>query len=704
MALSPLVRATYRSRPTLRSEVAAAAAAYLAITLVLFRDLLPVIGTHLYGDLGDPLLNTATLAWNATVLPLTDAWWNFPSFAPLSGVTAWTEHLIGAYPLTTPIIWSTGNAVLAHNALLIACFPLNGICAFLLAREVTGSAAGAFVGGLAFAFAPVHAEHVTQVQLLMAFGMPLALYGLHVYLRTGARASLAWFAAGWASVLLSNAYFLVFFPLLLGLWNLWFLRGRLRRAWVDIGATAVLCVLPVIPLLWGYYARLTAYAFSRPYSELTRRSADVAGLTGISQRAVVWRDVLPNTFYEGAMFPGFCISILVILACVMRPRRFDDDPAPSVMRDVSASRQTTLFYFAAAIVMWSFTLGPQPQWAGVGSIAYGPYWLLLQLPGGQNIRVPPRGWIVAALCIAVCAGAGASWLAGRKRSWVVLPIAVAIVTEVWFRASAYEVPAPVENGLIPAGAVVLELPLYEGYQNTRAQYRAVLGGYRVVNGYSGYSAPHSEALRRALAAHRPEALNAFRRLGDLYLLIEPEVDRAFIDWLLSQHGIEPLPTTGAIRAYRLPGRAGPALPDSAAELIMQALPGERLRSGARLLPGQELTSTSGRYRLHYQTDGNVVLYDDTDRTALWNSATTSSRPGQAMMERDGNFVVYDGQGRVLWTTGTTGNPNAYLLVQDDGNLVVYRPDLQPMWDRLSATMVPASGRAPAPTVHRGPPP
>ena len=137
---------------------------------------------------------------------------------------------------------------------------------------------------------------------------------------------------------------------------------------------------------------------------------------------------------------------------------------------------------------------------------------------------------------------------------------------------------------------------------------------------------------------------------------------------------------------------------------MQALPGERLRSGARLLPGQELTSTSGRYRLHYQTDGNVVLYDDTDRPARWTSATTSSRPGQAMMERDGNFVVYDGQGRALWMTGTTGNPNAYLLVQDDGNLVVYRPDLQPMWDRLSATMVPASGRAPAPAVHRGPPP
>jgi hypothetical protein len=43
-------------------------------------------------------------------MPLTQGWWNYPAFAPLPGVTAWTEHLLGAYPLTTPIVWMTGNA------------------------------------------------------------------------------------------------------------------------------------------------------------------------------------------------------------------------------------------------------------------------------------------------------------------------------------------------------------------------------------------------------------------------------------------------------------------------------------------------------------------------------------------------------------------------------------------------------------------
>src|SRR5262245_51600373 len=96
-------------------ETAVAALLYTVTAVLLFHTLLPVIASRIYADPGDPLLNAAILSWNATHVPLTSAWWNFPSFAPLSGITAWTEHLLGAYPLTSPIIWTTGNAVLAYN-------------------------------------------------------------------------------------------------------------------------------------------------------------------------------------------------------------------------------------------------------------------------------------------------------------------------------------------------------------------------------------------------------------------------------------------------------------------------------------------------------------------------------------------------------------------------------------------------------------
>ena len=41
-----------------------------------------------------------------------------------------------------------------------------------LLHRVTGSSISAFIGGLAFAFAPFTGEHVSHIQMLMAFGMP----------------------------------------------------------------------------------------------------------------------------------------------------------------------------------------------------------------------------------------------------------------------------------------------------------------------------------------------------------------------------------------------------------------------------------------------------------------------------------------------------------------------------------------------------
>ncbi len=526
----------------------AAGCGYAAITLLLFGNLLPVIGTHVYVDQGDPVLNTSVLLWNAKTLPLTGAWWDFPSFAPLSGVTAWTEHLLLAYPLTSPIIWITGNAVLAYNALLLTCFPLNGICAFLLVREVTRSSIGAFVGGLAFAFAPYHAVQLAHVQTLMAFGMPLALYGLHRYLRIRRLSALAWFALGWFSVSLANAYMLVFFPILVMLWCLWFLRQESWRAWAWIGGTAIITLIPAVPLLWGYHVRQNAYGFLRPYAEQLSQSASATDLTAISHRAVLWSGFASDSFRESAIFPGLCISTLAALAVLARRRA---EPAR--------------FYFGAAVAMWLVALGPEPTWSGAQSVVYGPYWLLLQvLPIANRIRVPARAWLPAALCLAVCAGMGASWLAWRtRRAWVVWPLALAIVGEGWFYDQTYELPVPVQSGLIPVGATVLDLPLLQGFQNASAQYLAVVGNYRVVNGYSGYTAPHSAALREALAAHHAPAVDAFRRRGDLYVLVRPEVDAPFEEWLRSQQPIELVATSGLTRVYRLarlgPGPATPVL-------------------------------------------------------------------------------------------------------------------------------------------------
>nr|AQQ75175.1 hypothetical protein [uncultured bacterium] len=107
---------------------------------------------------------------------------------------------------------------------------------------------------------------------------------------------------------------------------------------------------------------------------------------------------------------------------------------------------------------------------------------------------------------------------------------------------------------------------------------------------------------------------------------------------------------------------------------------DTLASGTRLSGGQSITSSNGRYRLLYQNDGNLVFYDDVDKVALWSSGTTGTAAGQALMQADGNFVVYTAQGAAVWASGTPGNDNARLVVQNDGNLVLYRADNQPAWE------------------------
>jgi len=96
-----------------------------------------------------------------------------------------------------------------------------------------------------------------------------------------------------------------------------------------------------------------------------------------------------------------------------------------------------------------------------------------------------------------------------------------------------------------------------------------------------------------------------------------------------------------------------------------------------LYPGRSLSSCDGRFTLTLQGDGNLVLYQG--RTALWQTRTTGKRSAVAIMQRDGNFVIYDETGTPIWATNTAGHPGASLWVQNDGNLVVYDPVRRPLW-------------------------
>lgn len=598
----------------------AATLLYAGITALLFRALLPHLGTHLFSDPGDPLLNAAILGWNASHVPLTGAWWNFPSFAPVEGVTAFTEHMLLTYPVASPIVWATGNPVLAYNVVFLLAKPLNGAAAFALGRELTGSSAAGWIAGLAFAFAPYQAIHSGHLQLMLSFGMPVSLLWLHRYLHGGGTRALVWFAVGWMITALSNAYLLMFFPLVVAMYCVWFVRPVEWRRLVPPVAAAGLATLAMAPLLCGYHVRLAAYGLAREMGEIRLYSADVVSLAGLFHANTAWRALLPHDFEERALFPGFTILALAIMALWSRrgdahesvsgPRAtpwsrrlfaasaavtivvlariqtgpwgwhfgpiplppFDPHSVFSVafvlllaavltnrwFHEAWWRRDPVVFFGVTLAVLWLLALGPLPEWSTPWRfVTYGPYWLLMHLPGVDAIRVPARIWLAGVLCLAMLAAYGTAVLLGRytRRPRVaVVALTLLIVVEGWFGGATVEVPPPMPAGVIPEGAVVLDLPIGSGYRNAVPQYRAVVGRYRTINGYSGYEPVFFDSFLRGLDERRAGTLDRYLAAGDLYVIIRPGVEPALMAWLTSLPGATELTVSGGGHVYRLPRR------------------------------------------------------------------------------------------------------------------------------------------------------
>lgn len=108
------------------------------------------------------------------------------------------------------------------------------------------------------------------------------------------------------------------------------------------------------------------------------------------------------------------------------------------------------------------------------------------------------------------------------------------------------------------------------------------------------------------------------------------------------------------------------------------IPSGILSPGKELRADEAVLSPDRRFKLIYQSDGNLVLYR-WDMVPLWHTFTHGSDAFYTKMQNDGNFVVYDVNVTPLWHSFTFGNPGSYLKMQNDGNLVVYSPSNVALW-------------------------
>lgn len=530
----------------------AAAGLFLALTLLLTwpLPLHPASASLPMGPDGD--LFAWTLAWDAHAFlaqPL--AVFDANIYHPLRHTLAFSENLIGSAFIAAPIIWASGNPVLALNVVVLLSVMLSGLGAYVLARRLGLGQAAAVVAGVIFAFSPPRFFRSGQLHLGVVQWMPFALASLHAYFDTGRRRHLAAAAALFTLQALSSGHGAVFLALAVGVLAVWRLAqrfpGRRQRE-----------------RLIGDSQDARQRARTTPNRAPTRRVLGIASallllapsaLVYLPYRAVQVEVGLRRTLENWAVTPGSFIAApthlqTALLSLLPGPRILDTASAflfpgfvPLLLAlaaigalvsgwPAAAARPRAIACYAAILVvgLW-LSIGPP---LGVWPLVY---WL----PGMSFIRVPSRFTILAMLGLAIVAAAGFEWLSARllpsRRRAFAFAVPLLLVAEfaaVPLAVAPYRVDPPLADRWLagrPGPFAIAEVPLpdprhagaFERRQ-TLFMLHATAHWQKTVHGYSGIRAPLHDRLYELMRRFPDDAcLDQLDRLGIRYIVVHTEL-------------------------------------------------------------------------------------------------------------------------------------------------------------------------------------
>ena len=584
--LSPFARIVADARLVVLAYTGAA----LAFTWPLAVDL----RRHVPGDHGDPLLNAWILGWNfhtlgsalSGQLSSVSAWWNANIFHPEPLTLAYSELLVAPTLLAAPVYATTRDVLLAYNLLFLASFVLSGLGAYLLVRELTGSAPAALVAGAIFGFAPYRLEQVAHLQVLQSQWMPFVLWGITRWAHRRDRRALWWAMGALVLQNLSCGYYMVYFSIFVGAWaafEVW-RSGRAAelRTWARLAGGAVAALACTVPFTLPYFLLRDVAPALRPLDEVRFFSANLAGWITAPEASQLWGRVL-RVFPapEGQLFPGAVALLLGVsgLRCAFGNGRHDGEGRP--LRALSLMLATSLLF---AVLL---SMGPSPalgdlhvSWLGAPFLA-----LYRLVPGFDGLRVAARFAMVGALFLSLLAGVGWTGLPARIAQSSVAAVLVALVVVCEGFAWPFPLDRPMEASpplLTPPGmvwsaasppavyrqlarlqgpVVVAELPLGDTAWDLRAVFGSTVHLRPIVNGFSGYQplSYRERALRLLLPTRDPDAAwDALVGAGTTHVVLNrraygaADAD-AVADWLVAR-GARLTGEFGHTALYALPTR------------------------------------------------------------------------------------------------------------------------------------------------------
>jgi hypothetical protein len=459
-----------------------------------------------------PLFITWTIWWNADRAGSgCQDYWDAPIFHPTPRTFAFSEPMPTA-AIVAPIIWATGNRVLAYASLLLLALVLNGYTTFLLLRDVGLRWLAAVFGGAIVELLPLVHNEVGVLQLVPLCGI---IWTIHAVYRLGQRPGLVsavLTAAAFSVTYFSCTYYGLFLSVLLLVAGGWLLGRQLARlrTWAALLAAVALWAVVVSPVVIVQRRVVVEHQLRRSPDLVNRLSAEPADYL-----ATPWPELVePNALRalrqraDFKLGPGLLKLVLALIGALagLRIRRF---------------RSWTAFCLTVLSVAFVLSLGPQASWRGVGL-----YPLLMDwYPGFAQVRSAFRFAMFVQLMVGLLAALGIHGIAsaaarcGRSGSRVLVVSAaaalgfLAAVEVVPARQALFPVP-PVEKqaGWIgwlktqtPPSCVVACVPFPPGrrvrdYEPTAMwMYWGTFHHRKMVNGYSGFFPSSYLQLKQAMS-------------------------------------------------------------------------------------------------------------------------------------------------------------------------------------------------------------
>lgn len=427
-----------------------------------------------------------------------------------------TDHRLLPSAVAAPVLWLSGNPVLAYNAALLIAFVWAAFGGRSLAMALgLGRWPAAYAGAL-FAFHTYAINEAPRLNIVSHGFVAFALGALVEWLETGANAARWRFALFLLLQGYCANYHLLYGVLLSSLVILIWSAARPRLALSRISGLVVpglAAVLLFLPILIPYLRTMSGLELvrSRP------KGIDLLHYFSTSPSNWVWGSIGPpaRLQQQGPHFVGFAALGLALVGLLL-----------SLRKAGTASKHRAWTMGAAVLVgiLVVLSLGDRLLVAGT-DIGPGPYGFLYDyVPGFKLVRIPERLGLFVMLGVGLLGAVSIERLAGAGRRGAAIALAtIAIFEHLSPIALTTEIPRPAELPAVykwlaaqPAEPVA-EIPIRGEAlirQETIEMFFAVFHHQREPLGYTAYPTLLSKVVRRALLEFPSEAcLTVLDRIG-----------------------------------------------------------------------------------------------------------------------------------------------------------------------------------------------